>query len=207
MKIICSICKKIIGEQKPFKDSSEIRATCTVCLEKAKEQAARFVPYSPPADREDVTLGNGLKGFVWAVKNEKDKLSFGELVIAGKKFCCSKHKRQEFQEYLNGLKDEEIEITLLHSTTCKLDFPSRGRKKKQDLPMVEEPRKDDSVQYNCTFKATKHYVQFAFDDMAERMDEVIEILADAVYKAYKEDCQKDNLSSTIEPKAKDISTS
>ena len=36
----------------------------------------------------------------------------------------------------------------------------------------------------------KYYIKLMFNDMAERMDRVIEILAEASYKAYKEDCQK-----------------
>ena len=32
MKIVCSVCKKVIGEQKPYKDLSETKATCTARL-------------------------------------------------------------------------------------------------------------------------------------------------------------------------------
>ncbi|MFA6350131.1 MAG: hypothetical protein WCY12_04320, partial [Candidatus Omnitrophota bacterium] len=59
---------------------------------------------------------------------------------------------------------------------------------------AEKPKKNDSVQYNCTFRAPRHYVQLVFDDMAGRMDKVAEILAEAAFKEYlkeqKEAAQK-----------------
>ncbi|MBF0522214.1 MAG: hypothetical protein HQL24_04060 [Candidatus Omnitrophica bacterium] len=191
MKIICTHCKMILGEQEPFDNPVEIKAKCPVCITKDKEVAPRFTPKPKPGQKQEVTLENGLKGFLWVAQDEGDKLFIGELAVSGKKFYCSKHSRQEFQNYLGSLTGEEIEVTVLHSMTCKLDSPPKGRKKKQDLPKTEEPRKDDSIQYNCTMRAPKHYVQLMFDDMAERMDKVIEILAEVAYKAYKEDCLKE----------------
>lgn len=187
MKIVCSVCKKIIGEQKPYKDPSEIKATCTVCIEKAKEEAARFVPEPEPSDGQEIALENGLKGTLWVAKDKKGKLSFGELVVSGKKFYCLSNGREKFQEYLDSLKGEEADVSFLHSITCKIDSLPRGRRKKQDPPKAEEPKKDESVHYNCTVRVPKHCVQPMFDDMAERMDKVAKILAEAALNAYKKE--------------------
>jgi hypothetical protein len=74
--------------------------------------------------------------------------------------------------------------------TVKLDPAQRGCKKKENSPKSEEPKKNHSIDYNCTMKVPKHYVQLMFNDMAERMDKIIEILAEASYEAYKKDRQK-----------------
>jgi hypothetical protein len=190
MKIVCSICKKVIGEQKPSKDSSEIKATCTACIDKAKEEAARFVPEPDPSDGQELVLENGFKGTLWVAKDKKEKLFFGELAVAGKRFYCSKSERVKFQNYLGSLTGEEADVSLLHSITCKLDSPPRGRRKKQEPPKTEEPKKDESIQYNCTMRAPKHYIQLMYDDLAERMDNITEILAKAALRAYKEEQQK-----------------
>ena len=190
MKIVCSICKKVIGEQKPYKDTSEIKATCTPCIEKAKEEASRFKPEPALVDGKEIILENGLKGTVWVAKDEKGKLSFGELAVSGKKFYCSKNDRVKFQAYLGGLTGEEADISFLHTITCKLDSLPRGRRKKQDPPKTEEPKKNDSTHYNCTMRAPKHYIQLMYDDMAERMDKVAEILAEAAYNHIKKEQQK-----------------
>ncbi len=194
MKIICSICKKVIGEQKPYKDSSETKATCTACIEKAKEEAARFVPEPAPSDGQEIALENGLKGTLWVAKDKKEKLSFGELVVSGKKFYCLSNGREKFQAYLEGLTGEEADVSFLHSMTCKIDSPPRGRRKKQDPSKTEGPKKDESIQYNCTMRAPKHCIQPMFDDMAERMDKVAKILAEAVLKTYREESKTAQLS-------------
>ncbi|MDD4894189.1 MAG: hypothetical protein PHW54_02620 [Candidatus Omnitrophica bacterium] len=194
MKIICTRCKTVMGEQKPYKDSTEIKATCTACIEKAKEEAARFVPEPEPRDGQEITLENGLKGTLWVAKDKKGKLSFGEMVVSGKKFYCLSNGREKFQAYLGGLTGEEADVSLLHSITCKIDPPLRGRRKKQDPPKTEEPKKDESIHYNCTIRVPKHYIQLMFDDMAERMDKVAKILAEAVLKTYREESKTAQLS-------------
>jgi hypothetical protein len=201
MKIVCSVCKKVMGEQKPYKDSSEIKATCTACIDKAKEEAAQFVPEPDPSDGQELLLENGFKGTLWVAKDKKGKLFFGDFVVAGKKFYCSKSERVKFQNYLGSLISEEADVSFLHSMTCKIDSPSRGRRKKQEPPKAEEPKKDESIQYNCTMKAPKHYIQLMYDDMAERMDNITEILAKAALRAYKEEQQKAAQKSDLSPMA------
>lgn len=190
MKIICGRCKTIMGEQEPFDDLSKIKAKCTACIAKDKEEASRFIPKPKPGQKQEVTLDNGLRGFLWVAQEKKDKLYIGELAVAGKRFSCSKYRRQEFQDYLGSLRGEEIEISLLHSITCKLSSPPRGRKKKQGPPKTEKSKKDGSIQYNCTFRAPRHYVRLVFDDMAERMDKVAEILAEAALREYEKECRQ-----------------
>ncbi len=190
MKIICSTCKKVMGEIKPYKDPSETKATCTACIEKAKEAAAKYRAESEIKDGKEIALGNGLKGTLWAIKSEEDKLSFGEMAVAGQRFHCFKSERIKFQDYLRGLTGEEADISFLHSMSIKIDTPLKGRRKKQDLPKPEEPKKSESIEYNCTMRAPKHYIQLMFDDMAERMENITEILAEAALNAYKKEQQK-----------------
>lgn len=199
MKIICARCKTFLGEQEPFDNATEVKVKCTACITKDKERASSFTPKPKPGEKQEVILDNGLKGFLWVAQDKEEKLFIGELVVSGKRFSCSKYILQEFQNYLGSLTGEEFEISLLHSITCKLDSPPKGRKKKQDPPKTEKPKKDDSVEYNCTFRAPRHYVQLIFDDMAERMDKVTEILAEAAFKDYKEEQQKAAQKGDLSP--------
>src|SRR4030042_142063 len=175
MKIVCSRCKKIIGEQAPYKDLSEIKAKCTGCLEKEKEAALRYKPSPEMKDGQEVTLDCGAKGRLWAVKGEAEKLSLWDLAVSGKKFYCSDKTREQFQKYLDGVKNEEVDVTFLHSVTCSIDLPPRGRKKKEEAPKVEE-KKTESVQYNCTIKVNKKFALSMFEGMVDRLNSVLDIL-------------------------------
>ena len=190
MKIVCSRCKIFLGEQEPFDNPAEIKAKCPGCIAKEKEEVSRFIPKPLPGQKQEIILENGLKGVLWVAQDKKDKLFLGELAVSGKKFSCTKGGRKKFQEYLGSLKGEDVEVSLLHSVSIKLDPAQRGRKKKENTSKTEEPKKNHSIEYNCTMRVSKYYVQLMFNDMAERMDRVIEILAEASYKAYIEDCQK-----------------
>ena len=190
MKIICSRCKVLLGEQEPFDNPAEIEAKCTGCITKEKEEASRFTPKPLPGQKQEITLENGLKGILWVAENKKDKLLLGDLAVSGKKFFCTKSGREKFQEYLKSLKGEDVEVSLLHSMSIKLDPVQTGRKKKENSFKPEEQKKNHSIEYNCTMRVPKYYVQLMFDDMAERMDRVIELLAKVSYEAYKKDCLK-----------------
>lgn len=188
MKIICSHCKKIIGEQAPYKDFSEVKAKCTDCLEKEKEAAPRFKPSPEVKDGQEVTLESGAKGRLWAAKSKLEKLSLWDLAVSGKKFYCSDKTREQFQKYLNGVKNDEVDVTFLHSVTCKMDLPPRGRKKKEEIPKVE--KKTEDIQYNCTVKVNKKFAQSMFEGMVDRLNKVLDILMQADLRRAEELLQK-----------------
>jgi hypothetical protein len=121
MKIICSTCKTILGEQKPFSNSSEIDAKCTSCLAKEKEEASKARPIPSPDKEREVTFENGWKGTLSIAGKETEKLSLWDMIVAGKKFSCSEEGRDELGGYLNGLAEDEVDLTFLHSMTVKLD--------------------------------------------------------------------------------------
>lgn len=128
---------------------------------------------------------------------ETDELSLWDLIVAGKRFTCAEKTRDEFEGYLKGIAEKEVEVTLFHSATIKLNNMD-GRRKRRQQPPVEE-KKPESIHYNCTVKVPKDGVLLFFNDKADRMQKVAEILAQAAYKAYREDqrkaIQKDNVPS------------
>ena len=79
MKIICSRCKKVLGEQKPFEDSSEIKAKCTDCLNKEKDRLLKAEPLPEPGKKREVTFENGWKGILSVAGKETEELSFWDL--------------------------------------------------------------------------------------------------------------------------------
>jgi hypothetical protein len=48
MKIICSWCKRFIGEKEPFEDVSETHAKCSVCLNKQKSETKKRADGNDP---------------------------------------------------------------------------------------------------------------------------------------------------------------
>lgn len=183
MKIICTNCNKVLGEQAPFDNSSKIYAKCTDCIDKAKEEATKFKPDPKPGEKQEIALENGLKGILWTPANKKEKISLGELVFSGKKFYCAKDKLEEFQRYLEQIKNEEIEVIFLHSGRIELDPALRGRKKKEVIKPKEI--KNRSIDFNCTVKVTKQYARLMFDGMAERNENITKLIAELMIKAYK----------------------
>lgn len=203
MKIVCSVCKSVIGEQKPFNDSSEVHATCTTCIEKARVENAKRIAEPALRDGKEISLGGGLKGTLWVVKDKKDNLSIGDMVVSGKRFFCTKDERANFQNYLTSLTGEEVDVTFFSSLSFKLGTTPRGRKKKQEPPKVEEPKNNETIYYNCTARMSKHYAQLMFNDLAERMDTATRLLVDAMIKNYNEDRQK-KPDSTVKEKNTEI---
>jgi len=57
-----------------------------------------------------------------------------------------------------------------------------GRRKRKKQPTVEE-RKPESIHYNCTVKVPKEGAGLFFNDKADRIQKVAEILAQSAYKA------------------------
>ncbi len=189
MKIVCLRCKKTIGEQAPYDDSSEVKAKCTGCLAKEKELASRYNPSPELKDGQEVTLDCGAKGRLWAVKDEAEKLSLWDMAVAGRKFYCSDKTREEFQKYLDEVEEDAVDVTFIHSVTCSIDLPRRGRKKVPEPPKAEE-KKDDSVQYNCTVRADKRFALAMFEGRVDRLNSVLEILLRADMRRLEELVQK-----------------
>jgi hypothetical protein len=131
MKIICSSCKKTIGEKAPFKDSSEIKAKCPDCISKEREAITPFQPVPRPEDGQTVIIDTNLTGTLWVPKNQNEKISLWELGVSGKKFFCSDANKEQFQEYLESIRDEQCDVSFLHSLTCTLDKPPKRGKKKE----------------------------------------------------------------------------
>jgi hypothetical protein len=174
MKIICRRCKKVIGEQAPYQDNSEVKAKCTDCITKDKVVGARFSPSPEVNDGQEITLDSGLKGRLWAVKGKSDEISFWELAVSGKKFFCVDQTRDAFKRYIERSKNADIDVSFLHSMKCKIE-DSKGRSKKS-VPDEEKNKWRDATQFNCTVNVPKDYALCMFDGMVKRFHEIFEIL-------------------------------
>ncbi len=97
MKLICSSCKKVFGEQKPFNNPSEVNAKCVSCLDKEKEEARKTRPIPKLGNKREVIFENGLKGKLSIAGKETNELSFWDLIVAGKKFSCSEEEQDKAQ--------------------------------------------------------------------------------------------------------------
>jgi len=192
MKIICSRCKKILGEQKPFDDSSEIKAKCIDCINKEKKgalEALRAKSMPEQGKAREVVFENGLKGLLSVAGSETENLYFFEMAVAGEKFFCSNDSRENFKRYLESINGDEIDITFLHSSVMKMPESLKGRRKKNQTPPAEE-KKPEGINYNCTVRGSKQFAQSVFDDMAVRAHEFVQLSADMARNAYKRERHK-----------------
>ena len=181
MKIICSWCKKFLGEKEPFKDQSETHAKCPECIEKQRQEEEALKKVS--GDGKEYIVENGLKGFLTIAGKESEVLNFGEMIVSGKKIVCLTQTREDLEAYLNSLPGDEVDMTSLHSTTITLPPSTKGRRKKNAPKEVEEKPKEN-VTYNFTARVPKGYVLACYDFEKNRMEEVTQLLAEMAFSAY-----------------------
>ncbi|MBU1086890.1 MAG: hypothetical protein KKD05_05155 [Candidatus Omnitrophica bacterium] len=182
MKIVCSICKKSIAEQAPYKDQSIIQAKCTDCINKAKEMLSRINTSPPPEKSRLETYANGLTGRISIAGEETGKISFGELGVSGRKFECFKDNRDEFCNYLAGIDSPEVDVMFIHSLDIKIDPATRGRRKKKK---TEEPSEKETITYNCTVTVSKDDALSMFDEKSKTMKELVEVLAGVLHREWQ----------------------
>jgi len=185
VRIICSRCDKVLGEQEPYDNLAEVKAKCLDCLEKEKEEASKFQPMPKPGERLEVKLGNNFKGNIWVAAEEAEKLSPWELAVFGRKFSCSDSAKEDFQKYLTDIKDDEPEVTFLYSMSISMKAPTKTHRKIKCF--LKSKEKDLNIHYNCTTRLPKYYIRNIFDEKAGRIQNFLDIIADASFNAYKEE--------------------
>lgn len=186
MKIVCSWCKKLLGEKEPFEDQSETHAKCPECLQKQKNEERLA---NEAAEGKTIVLENGIKGFVTIGGKNTPLLQLGDVVISGKEFLCVKKDRPKVEKHLSDLVSDEVDYTFLHSSV--IEIPKTKRGKKNDEP-EEKPK--EPVQYNCTVRVSKAIALAWFDSSTAHFDEVYGQLAEMLVDAYLEDrLKKKNL--------------
>jgi len=181
MKITCSACKKLIGIQRPLSDDSVTSALCPECFQKEKEEASKPQPLPRPGEREDITLENGLKGYL-TVADDASEPFLDDLMVSGKTFTCRKEQRDSFLDYLEMIEKDQVDITFLYSMATKITPPLKGRKKKE-LNKTEAD-KTKSIHCNCTVTAPKYYAIAIFDDKAERMGRFLDVISEGIAKEW-----------------------
>jgi len=168
--------------QMPFNDNSEVPAKCPDCFQKEKEEASKLPPLPAPGERKDITFESGLKGFLTIAGTDTAKLSLWDLIVSGKKIFCAKDRRENFQEYLEMRDGNQVDVTFIYSLSIKIPSSGDSRRKKQ--PVKKE--KSQSINYNCTVTVPKGYALMMFDKVAERQEQFVDIVAEGIVKAEKD---------------------
>jgi len=174
MKIICRQCKKVIGEQAPYQDNTEVKAKCSECIAKDKLSGARFSHIPELQDGQEITLDSGLKGKLWAVKTKSKEISLFEIAVSGRKFFCADQIRDVFKQYVDKAKAEDVDVSFLHSMKCNIEH-LRKRPKKAD-PVEQKNKSRDMTQYNCTVTVPKDFALRMFDSKVNQLHEIAGIL-------------------------------
>ena len=181
MKIICSSCRKLLGIQRPFNDNSEVSAKCPDCFQKEKEEASKLPSLPAPGERKDITFESGLKGFLTIAGADTVKLSLWDLMVSGKKIFCAKDRRESFQEYLEMRDGEQIDVTFVYSSAIKI-LPGDSRRKMESM----KKENSQSIYYHCTITVPKGYALTMFDEMAERHEQFVGVVAEGIVKVEKD---------------------
>lgn len=185
MKIICSRCHKEMGEQEPFQDSSFVQAKCSDCLTKEKAmslEALTDMAKMKTGESIEIEFEHGYKGVVTSAKDCSEKLILFDLMVAGRKFHCSKDNREEFQQYLAGLPGEDVELAFLFSSAIAIHDPGRRRRKKE--PMEEPQELPKGIDSYCVVSVPKWRALRVFDKNAEKADGTLHLLAKLVLKQW-----------------------
>lgn len=184
MKIICRRCKKVIGEQAPYKDNAEIKAKCSECIAKDKIVGARFTPKSELSDGQEITLDNGLKGRLWAVKDKSNEISLFEIAVSGKRFFCADQIRNAFKQHVDQVKTDDVDVSFLHSMKCKID--DLKKRPKKDDPAEPKNKRSEAIQYNCTVTVPKDFALSIFDSKVNQFHEIAGIIQRAGARSFDE---------------------
>ena len=72
--------------------------------------------------------------------------------------------------------------------------PDRVRKRARNF--LGSEGKGQSIHYNCTTKLPKYYIRCIFDEKSGRMRNFLDVIADATYKAYKEEKSKERIDKS-----------
>lgn len=181
MKIICSWCKKTIGEKEPYDDPSITHAKCTDCLNTQEKEDKRLLKRAEQQDKDIVTFPSGHQGRL-SVSDRKTKLSLFEIAVNGKNFFCAETTRKALAGHLDSIPSNEVDVSFLYSMDIQLDEPIKGRRKK-DL----KPKKSKAIHYNCTIRVSKQGLWSMFEDTKNRMNQFAEIIADAAIEEHRKD--------------------
>jgi len=180
MKITCTACNKLIGIQRPLSDDSVTSVLCPECFQKQIDEVARFQALPKPGETIDITLGNGIKGFLTVAGIDTEKLSLWDLAVSGKKVFCASDRRESFQNYLKMIDSEEVKVTFMFSTSV-IGIPLNSRKKKKQA--IKEIN-SKLVDYNCTLTVPRYYALKMFDNIAEKQEQIVNVLAEGVARSW-----------------------
>ncbi len=191
MKIVCQNCKKVLGLQSPYNDDSEIPAKCPECFDKEKQAASKPQPMPAPGERVDIEFDSGVKGYLTVAGYGTENLSFSDIIVSGKKISCAKSQRDQFIEYLGLIDKDSVEVTYMYSTSIIMP-PSKRRKSKK---AVESKKAiPESIHYNCTVALPKYHAVAMFDNVAERVEKILDVISRGVVK-----CWVDERKSATDP--------
>ena len=77
---------------------------------------------------------------------------------------------------------DEVDVTFVYSSSIKIP-PGDSRRKKQ--PAKKE--KSQSIDYYCTVAVPKGYALMMFDRVAERQEQLMDVVAEGIVEAWKDD--------------------
>lgn len=188
MKIVCILCKKMMGEQEPWDDLSEKAAKCPSCIEAEKEEAIRKELRDRPMRGREILFQNGWKGIISLGGTDTRELSFWDLEVGGKYFFCAEPAREDLQKYLARINEPDVDVMFLHSIQTQLP-PKRGKRKKTDPEPPMEKEESKTLCYNCTVRVPKDAVMSMFDDKDSRLKQFIKTLAKVDMRARERELQ------------------
>lgn len=125
---------------------------------------------------KEIILEDGTPATMTEAGKETEKLAPYQMIVNGRFFTCQEDTEKGFQNYLETIKDPELEVTVFYKIEVQLPYDLRKGKGRKRLPnKIDGETK--SRKFNCTLKTTKNHAWIIFQDKKFQYEKLIEILA------------------------------
>lgn len=126
-----------------------------------------------------ITLDDGMPAIMKEVGIETEKLAPYEMIVNGRFFMCQEDSEKSFRDYLEKIKEPEIEVTVFYKIEVQLPYDLRKRKRQKRVPK-KFTGETKSKNFNSTLKTTKDHTWRIFEDKKMQFEQLAKILASAI---------------------------
>jgi len=128
---------------------------------------------------KEITLDDGMPAIMKEVGTETEKLAPYEMIVNGQFFTCQEDSEESFRDYLEKIKEPEIEVTVFYKIEVQLPYDLRKGKGQKRIPknITGETK---SKNFNCTLKTTKDHTWIIFQDKKAMFENLVELLASTI---------------------------
>ncbi len=134
---------------------------------------------------KEIMLEDGQQAVLSEVGTETEELAPYQMILNGKLFTCQEDTEKDFEKYLGGIEQAEVEVTVFYKIEVQLPHDLRKGKGRKRLPRKLDGE-TKSKKFNCTIKTTKDHTWRIFKDKQMQFEELVKILASTIGQVSRE---------------------